>query len=312
MQRTAAGNVSHTSQRIGALLRILANALMLCLLSSCTPADPLNVIARSGPWRVASGLAYAEGPRHTLDVYTPEGVTDAPVVVFFYGGNWESGNRSTYRFVAAALAARGIVTVVPDYRVYPQVKFPEFLNDGALAVAWVKGNIERYNGSADKIFLMGHSAGAHIAAMLTLDGQWFAKAGLDPRRDIAGLIGISGPYDFLPLHDDTLKIIFSGGDIKNTQPITFVGRNEPPALLVSGRNDHTVDPGNTRRLAAGLRRQGNRVSDKIYPFIGHMSIIAAFSPALRFLAPVLRDVEDFIANNAPQSKFARQAGRPGA
>ncbi|MGH6682650.1 MAG: alpha/beta hydrolase, partial [Pseudolabrys sp.] len=179
MQRTP--NTSFAKRRhIAAVLRSLAGILMLCVLTGCTPASPLNAIARSGPWRVASGLSYAAGARHRLDVYTPEGSNDAPVVVFFYGGNWESGDRSIYRFVGAALAARGIVTVVPDYRVYPQAKFPEFLEDGAQAAAWAKQNAGRYGGSADKIFLMGHSAGAHIATMLALDGQWLAKVGLDP------------------------------------------------------------------------------------------------------------------------------------
>jgi len=306
MQR-AAYTSPEKHRRVGAVLRNFAGIVMLCLLTGCTPASPLNAVARSGPWRVASGLSYAEGARHQLDVYTPEGANDAPVVVFFYGGNWESGERSTYRFVAAVLAARGIVTVVPDYRVYPQVKFPGFLEDGAQAVAWVKQNAGRYGGSADKIFLMGHSAGAHIAAMLALDGHWLAKEGLDPRRDIAGWIGISGPYDFLPLTDPTLKIIFAGGEIKNTQPITFVAAHEPPALLVTGRNDHVVDPDNTVRLAASLRQHGDRVTEKTYPYIGHISTIGAFSPVLRWLAPVLRDVENFIAVTAPQSKTAQQA-----
>lgn len=307
MHGPVASKLFLVSRHGATLSRYFVGALMMCLLTGCSPADPLNAIARNGPWRVASGIAYSGGTRQKLDVYTPEGANEAPVVVFFYGGNWQSGERGMYRFVAAALAARGIVTVVPDYRVYPQVKFPKFLEDGARAVAWVKENVERYGGSASKVFLMGHSAGAYIAAMLTLDRQWLVKVGLDPRRDVAGLIGIAGPYDFLPLHDDTLKIIFAGGDIKNTQPITFVAGHEPPALLVTGRNDGMVDPGNTARLAASLRLHGNAVTEKIYPYIGHLSVIGAFSPALRFFAPVLRDVENFIAVIAPQSKLAAHA-----
>lgn len=285
------------------LLRFTCVAAMLALTSGCSPADPLNVIARSGPWHVDAGIAYADGPRHMLDVYTPDGARDAPVIVFFYGGNWQSGDRALYRFVAVALARRGIVAVVPDYRVYPQARFPEFVEDGAQAVAWVKANIGRFGGG--RIFLMGHSAGAHIAAMLALDGEWLARAGLDAKRDIAGLIGIAGPYDFLPLQDDTLKTIFAAGDIRSTQPISFAGAHKPPALLVTGRADTIVDPGNSTRLAARLRQNGNRVAEKTYRYVGHLGIIGAFSPVLRFVAPVLRDVEDFVRANAGQAQTVK-------
>jgi acetyl esterase/lipase len=189
------------------------------------------------------------------------------------------------------------------------VRFPEFLEDGAKAVAWVKGNIGGFGGNADRVFLMGHSAGAHIAAMLTLDREWLAKYRLDPRDDIAGLIGISGPYDFLPLHDDTLKSIFAVGDIQRTQPINFVAAHEPPALLVTGRNDHIVDPGNTARLAASLRAHGNQVTEKFYSRPGHMIIIGAFSPMLRFMAPVLRDVVDFLNSSVAESRSAQRMAK---
>ena len=149
---------------------------------------------------------------------------------------------------------------------------------------------------------MGHSAGAHIAAMLTLDPHWLGKEGLDPRRDIAGLIGVAGPYDFLPLKDDALKVIFSGGDIARTQPITFVKGGEPPALLVTGRKDETVDPGNTARLAARLRAQGDDVTEVEYPSVGHMAIVGAFSPLLRPLAPVVNDVDKFVRVHLRQSR----------
>ena len=123
-----------------------------------------------------------------------------------------SGSKRTYRYVAKALARRGYVAVLPDYRIYPQARYPDFLDDGALAVRWVKDNAKRFGGDPQKIFLMGHSAGAHIAAMLAIDATWLQKVGLVPGRDIAGLIGVSGPYDFLPLKDETLKIIFGGAD----------------------------------------------------------------------------------------------------
>lgn len=280
---------------------------MLCLLTSCTPATPLNILARSGDWSLSTE-SYGPELRNGIDIYTPKSAPNAPVIVFFYGGNWQTGSKESYRFVAASLASRGYVTVVPDYRVYPEVRFDGFMQDGAQAVAWTKRNIHRFGGNPDRLFLMGHSAGAHIAAMLTLDGHWLANTGLDSRRDIAGLIGVAGPFDFLPLHDDTLKAIFAGGDITRTQPISFVGGKEPPALLVTGRQDSTVDPGNTERLAARLRAKGADVTEVEYPGIGHMTIVGAFSPVLKLMAPVLDDVDTFVRSHS-RPQFKAQAAR---
>lgn len=260
-----------------------------------SPADLLNRLARRRGWTVTSSISYATGPRHTLDVYAPAGATGAPVILFFYGGNWESGSKETYPFLAAAFAARGYVTIVPDYRVYPQVRFPGFLTDAAQAVAWVKANVARFGGAPDMLFLMGHSAGAHIAAMLTLDGQWLGQVSLESRRAVAGLIGIAGPYDFLPLRSPTLKQIFAVDDLALTQPITFVSGGEPPALLVAGQRDAVVDPGNSIRLAARLRGAGSDATAVIYPRIGHAAPIGAFAPILRFLAPMAADVDRFVA-----------------
>jgi acetyl esterase/lipase len=279
---------------------------MLGLLTFCSPATPLNFLARGGDFTVGHEK-YGLGARNGVDIYTPDGARQAPVIVFFYGGNWQSGDKATYRFVAASLVARGYVVAVPDYRVYPDVRFAGFMRDGATAVAWVKTNIARFGGDPNDMFLMGHSAGAHIAAMLTLDARWLGKEGIDPRRDIAGLIGVAGPYDFLPLKDETLKVIFSGGDIARTQPITFVKGGAPPALLLTGRKDDIVGPGNTVRLAAKLRGHGDDVTAIEYPAIGHLAIIGAFAPVLRPLAPVVNDVDRFVRAHARSKQSAPRA-----
>jgi acetyl esterase/lipase len=244
---------------------------------------------------LTASIAYAEGARHTLDVCRPKTATAAPVVVFFYGGGWRSGSKRTYRYVAKALARRGYVAALPDYRIYPQARYPDFLDDGALAVRWVKDNAERFGGDPQKIFLMGHSAGAHIAAMLAIDATWLQKVGLVPGRDIAGLIGISGPYDFLPLRDDTLAIIFGGANRPETQPISHVTMGAPPALLLTGDRDNVVGAGNSTRLAEKLRAAGNEATAVIYPRTGHYIIVAAIAPIIRSLVPILRDTDAFIA-----------------
>jgi acetyl esterase/lipase len=245
--------------------------------------------------QLTQSVAYAERSRHRLDVCRPRHVTAAPVIIFFYGGAWRSGYKELYRYVAKALARRGYVAVVPDYRIYPEVCYPEFLDDGALVVRWVKDNIAQFGGDSNKVFLKGHSAGAHIAAMLSIDARWLAKVGLDPRRDVAGLIGIAGPYDLMPLRDEKLKLIFGGADRPETQPIYHVAPGAPPALLMTGSRDRLVEPGNSVRLAARLVAAGNAATVLTYRRVGHFIIIAAVAPFLRFLVPVMRDVDGFIA-----------------
>jgi acetyl esterase/lipase len=269
--------------------------LMLSLLAACSPVAVLNALAPEAGITETRDVRYEAGDRHDLDIYAPSGVTMAPVVVFIYGGGWKDGDKSQYRFVAAALAARGFLTVVPDYRVFPEVRFPVFLQDNATAVAWTKANIARYGGDPHRIFLMGHSAGAYNVAMLTLDKQWLGAAGLDPDRDITGMIGLAGPYDFLPLHDPELEDIFGpAGDLRLSQPITFARENAPPMLLAAGTADETVLPLNTLHLAAAIRADGGNVQQRSYPGVNHMEIIGAMAGVLRWLAPSMADIMAFL------------------
>jgi acetyl esterase/lipase len=280
-------------RRLRLLARWPGGLLAALALAGCSPADALNFVAWRDGLAMTRSVAYGEGARRTLDVYRPRHATGLPVVVFFYGGSWQSGNKRLYRFVGTALAHRGYVAVIPDYRLYPEVRYPQFLKDGARAVRWAKDNAARFGGDPDKIILMGHSAGAYIAAMLALDSRWLEAVGILPDRDIAGLIGISGPYDFLPLQQGALRTIFGGND-PATQPISHVSSGAPPALLLTGANDGIVNPGNSARLAARLQAAGDAVTLHTYRWVGHLSIIGTFSPLLEFLAPVRRDVDAFI------------------
>jgi acetyl esterase/lipase len=276
------------------------------MLSACSPVTILNALAPKAGITETQNVRYAPGNRHELDIYAPSGEKPAPVVVFIYGGGWKDGNKAEYRFVAAALAARGFLTVVPDYRLFPQVRFPAFLQDNAAAVAWTKANIGRYGGEPNRIFLMGHSAGAYNVAMLTLDKQWLAAVGLDPDRDIAGTIGLAGPYDFLPLHDPELEDIFApAGDLRLSQPITFARGNAPPMFLAAGTADTTVLPRNTEHLAAAIRRDGGVVEERLYPGVNHTKIIGAMSGVLHWLAPSMADVTAFLNRYAGRTSADR-------
>ena len=268
-------------------------AALAFLTAGCSPLVLLNWASRE-PAHERLEFAYGTEARQHLDLYRPTNLkARAPVVVFFYGGGWESGERANYRFAALALVEQGFVVAVPDYRVHPEIGFPAFLEDSAKAVAWVHREIAAHGGDPIRLFLMGHSAGAYNAAMLTLDARYLAGAGLSPRA-IAGFVGLAGPYDFLPLSSKTLQMIFTAPDMAQTQPITFARADAPPMLLVTGDEDSTVYPRNTRDLAQRLRELGAAVETIEYSGLGHAGIVIALSPLFRGTAPVLADVTRFL------------------
>jgi acetyl esterase/lipase len=264
--------------------------------SGCSGADLVNALAPDTGFRHIEDIAYGDETRQRLDLYIPASAAPPPVVVFFYGGNWQSGDKETYRFVGAALAARGFAVVVPDYRVYPEVRYPGFIEDGAAAVRWTLAHIARYGGDPARVSLMGHSAGAYIAMMLALDPEWL---GADRAR-IRGVVGLAGPYDFLPLTDPTLKLIFATApEIAQTQPIQYADATAPPALLAAGRLDRTVLPANSTRLAARLRAAAVPVETQYYTILDHITLIGALGEPLCLVTPVLGDVTRFLAAEAP-------------
>ena len=259
----------------------------------------VNALAVGRDVVVTPDIRFADGRRGLLDVYAPRAVHegkahDAPMVVFFYGGGWEDGAKADYRFAAVALAKRGVVVAVPDYRLYPDVRYPDFIGDGAKAVRWARRNATEFGADPGLTFLVGHSAGAYIAAMLALD-----KRHLDPDSlaAIAGVVGLAGPYDFLPLRSETLKRIFApaGGDLSSSQPIAYARGDAAPMLLISGLADSRVRPENSRRLAARVTALGGRAETRFYRRVNHTLVIGAFSPLLRPCAPALHDTLAFIA-----------------
>ncbi len=276
-----------------------ATLLTVLLLHFCSPIGMLNAVAPLDGITVEQGIAYAEGPRHKLDVYGPtHGNVAAPVIVFLYGGGWETGDRAMYRFLGAALAAHGAVVFIPDYRLHPAVQFPAFMDDGAAAVAWAHANATRFGGDPHRLFLMGHSAGAQIAALLALDPEYLQAVGLVPERDICGVVGLAGLYDFLPAASSQVKAVF-GSEVAwpRSQPINYVTSRAPPMLLLAGAADRTVDPDNTLRLGARLRAAGDSVQAELSPGISHRAIIVAFAEPFTFLAPVREQTLDFVSSS---------------
>jgi len=263
-------------------------------LTACSPASLLNLTVPRAGYAVERNFAYGSDARQKLDLYIPDHLAaNAPVILFFYGGSWDSGNKDYYRGFGQAFANEGIVVAVADYRLYPQVRYPAFLEDGAHAFAWVHANVARFGGDPARIFLAGHSAGAYIAVMLAADEDYVRKAGADPAW-IRGVIGIAGPYNFLPLHSKDLIAIFGGANRPDTQPINYIDGKRPPMLLAAGTDDTTVLPRNTTQLAERLKSFASPVEVLSYPGIGHIGIILSLAPGLRWMTTLRQDIVKFV------------------
>ena len=246
---------------------------------------------------VTRDIPFGPDPRHRMDIYRPaRAMAPSPVVVFFYGGAWQEGARGDYRFLAASLARAGAVVAVPDYRLYPQVRYPSFIEDGALAVAETRRLAASQGGDPGRLFVAGHSAGAYIAAMLAIVPDYLGAVGLS-RGALAGAVGLAGPYDFLPIVGADIGLVFSSAstDLRQTQPIFHVDGRNAPLLLLHGDRDVTCYPRNSLALAARVTAAGGRAVARTYPGVGHIGIVAAFAPLPRFRAPSFGDTFRFIA-----------------
>jgi acetyl esterase/lipase len=285
--------------RIKSVAAIVGLLITLVSAAGCSRLGAFNaVVPKDGGVKLAANaVAYGTDPRQKLDIYASSDATASKgVIVFFYGGSWNSGDRGEYAFAARAFASRGYTTAVLDYRLVPEFRYPAFVEDGAKAVAWVHRNIARYGGDPDRIFLVGHSAGAYNEMMVALAPEFLRAEGLRTNV-VKAVVGISGPYDFLPLAVDETREAFKGvADLPATQPINRVarGRPAPPMLLLHGEADEFVYPRNSKRLAAALRRAGHSVEEKYYPGIDHVGTLLAISRPLRDRAPVVDDIVRFL------------------
>lgn len=273
-------------------------------LAACAPLRTINVLTPGDTYTLHENVAYGVLLRQRLDVYKPlQPHSPAPVVVFFYGGSWTGGTRADYKFVGEALAARGIVTVIADYRLSPEVTYPAFLQDSAAAVAWAVRNIAAQGGDPARLFVMGHSAGGYNAAMVALDARWLKEQGLT-QAALHGWIGLAGPYDFIPIENPDIKPAFLYPNTPpDSQPINHVTALSPPALLLAGSDDTVVDPTrNTLQLAERLRSVGVPVEAEVFEGISHPMMIGVVWKPLRGKAPVLERVVDFVQEAKPGSQ----------
>lgn len=266
------------------------------IISGCTQVglSVANLPVHFSDLEVKQDIAYGDEDWQKLDLYIPDKAKTEklPVIIFFYGGRWTDGSKEMYPFVGKAFAEQGYIVAIADYSKYPDVKFPLFVKDGAKAVAWVHSNAASYNGNPENIFVSGHSSGAHIGALVTVDERYLKAEGKNPSI-IKGFAGLAGPYDFVPQAKD-LKDMFGPPEKYPEMTVTtFVDGNEPPMLLLWGAKDEAVWERNLKLLSEKIEEKKGKVETKIYPTLDHVGIISSLTWFLRSKAPVLNDVTVF-------------------
>jgi acetyl esterase/lipase len=245
----------------------------------------INGLAHGAQYRVAR-RNYGDNIRHQYDCYLHNDNDDSrPQVIFLYGGNWQSGARSDYRFVADTLCSLGFDVYVPDYRLYPEARFEQIIEDTSRAVDAIMADIA--NGP---VFMMGHSAGAQLGALLTLN-----KRLLKSPEKIRGFIGLAGPYDFYPFTEDSHWDLFAPEEkYPESQPVNFVTQDAPPLYLLHGELDNRVRRGHSKSLMEKQREAGGQARREVYENMGHVDIILSFSRIHRQKSQVVKDINDFI------------------
>ena len=284
--------------KLAALLGAGLAVATLVNLTGCSAVQTVNALVPNDTYRLTPDVPYGPNKRQVLDIYQPKRVPPLggfPVVVFFYGGSWHMGERAQYRFLGEALASHGALVMVADYRVYPEVSYPDFLPDCAQAVVYALTHAQSHGGNPHRVVVMGHSAGAYNAAMIALDPRWLAQQGHAP-SELAGWVGLAGPYDFIPIGDLETRETFHHPNVPlDSQPISHVNAKAPRTFLATGITDETVNPErNSIQLAQRLRDAGVMVDFHRYERVGHVSLIGSFAQPLRWLSPALRDVMAFI------------------
>ena len=273
--------------------KLFVFSILITALAGCSPLTLVNSIAPDHGFVVEQGIYYGQQERQKLDVYYPE-VTrpNAPVIVFFYGGSWRRGDRERYRFVGQALSSQGYLTIIPDYRLYPEVQFPAFVEDGAASIAWIEQNIPQ---SENGIVLIGHSAGAHLAALLALDGRYLHDKGIR-QNSIIGMVGLAGPYAFEPEQYRRFRPIFATAKpAELSQPVSHARGDAPPLLLLHGTDDRVVLPLHSQLLQERMNSEDGRVSRLELEGVDHFGIVLALSEPFAHLAPnLLQNIEAFI------------------
>lgn len=267
---------------------------LLPLLGSCAELKPINLLNATIPqvgYTLSEGIAYGDDSRQQLDIYSPtEPSPDQKLIVFVYGGAWRTGNRSEFEFVGQALSNAGHTVVIPDYRLFPNVTYPAFVDDVALAITALPELSALADIDPTSVVLMGHSSGAHSVAMLTTDSRFLENSEVS----ISALIGLSGPYD-LPLDNPEVKPVFSGNQAIDVSPVLRASSGQPRTLLIHGLSDERVLPFHTRNFTQALEKVGVPVTMYLVDDGSHAGVLAGIAAPLQFTNDTLPVVLNFLA-----------------
>jgi acetyl esterase/lipase len=234
---------------------------------------------------ISREIPYAtESERQRLDVYAPRDARSLPVVLFFFGGGWRSGDKNLFEHLGRAFAVRNIVAVVANYRLTPDVKFPAHAEDCAAAVGWTASNAEKFGGDAGKIFLAGHSAGAHLVALIAAD-EHYLKNELTGGATIRGVVFMSGIAD-LRSHVLTTELTTkemveeafgaSDAELSVASPMMHLHEGMPPFLVIVAENDPAGLREQARLLTEGLRSKDVPVSFLNIKGRDHFTLVRRF------------------------------------
>ncbi len=285
--------------------KIILSTITAFALSACSQLSfaVVNAPAHLDDIKIVRSVPYGDGPQRNLDLYIPDAQDGAalPVVVFIHGGRWTEGNTGLYKFVGSRMAKAGYLVVIPNYRKYPDVKFPDMMEDPAKAVAWVADHIGEYGGDEDSIQLMGHSSGAHMGALLAADARYLAAQGKDTSI-IKSFVGLAGPYHFTPDEEDLIDMFGPPSKFPQMQLGTFIDADDPPMLLLWGEKDDLVGIINIENTLDAAQAKGfkPRITAKTYPSLDHTGIMSAFTWVFEKKSTVVSDVLAFLEfNNIP-------------
>ncbi|AZI42228.1 alpha/beta hydrolase [Deinococcus psychrotolerans] len=276
--------------------RLLALPLLLTLgvaLTACNPVGTLNRATSLSGLSVTHDLHYGSDPRNVLDIYAPQGAANKAVVLFIHGGSWDSGSKDEYVFVGESLARAGYVTAVMNYRLAPQHPYPDYVIDAASALKWLQDNAAQYGGNGQRLYVVGHSAGAFNAVDVVDDSPFLSDAGVQAGT-VRGVVGIAGPYDYDFRQFPTKTAFPAGGDPAQIMPTQHIRADAPPNLLLVAGNDQTVDPSNGEKMKAALQAAGVPYTYTVLPGLSHITVVAALSRRLTFLGGTRQAVLDFL------------------
>ncbi len=268
-------------------------------LTACNPVATLNNTTSLSGLNVTRNLHYGPDVRNVLDIYAPPQTAEAssslkPVVLFIHGGSWTSGGKDEYVFAGESLARAGYVTAVMSYRLAPLHPYPDYIQDAAQALRWLQDNAAKYGGNGQRLYVVGHSAGAFNAVEVVDNARWLTEAGVNINT-VHGVVGIAGPYDYDFRKFPSKNAFPADGDPANIMPSRHVRPDAPPNLLLVAANDTTVDPDNGERMKAALQAANVPYTYTVLPGLNHITIVGALSRHLTFLGGTRKAVLDFLA-----------------